>query len=183
MKTEIWKTVKEYEGLYDVSTYGRVRSYVRKGPGFKLDNAAHMLKPSKGAKLENGTIVYPLVSLCKNGRIKQIRVHRLVWETFKGVIPQDKEIAHIDGEYSNCKLSNLACVSHAENEAHKIGHGRGSQGEQNGNAFISQEVAEEISDRYYTENVSQERLGTEYGISRSQVGRIVRGEHWRRAVA
>lgn len=42
-------------------------------------------------------------------------VHRLVWETFNGEIPDGYEIDHIDGNKQNNALSNLRCVTHTEN--------------------------------------------------------------------
>ena len=46
---------------------------------------------------------------------KLLRVHRLVWETFNGEIPDGYEIDHIDGNKQNNALSNLRCVTHIEN--------------------------------------------------------------------
>jgi hypothetical protein len=48
------------------------------------------------------------------------RVHRVVWETFKGEIPDGYEIDHIDGNRLNNALSNLRCVTHTENMSNPI---------------------------------------------------------------
>ena len=51
---------------------------------------------------------------------KLLRVHRLVWETFNGEIPNGYEIDHFDGNKQNNALSNLQCVTHTENMNNKI---------------------------------------------------------------
>lgn len=52
------------------------------------------------------------------------RVHRIVWETFNGEIPDGYEIDHIDGNRLNNALSNLRCVTHTENMANPITRAR-----------------------------------------------------------
>lgn len=58
---------------------------------------------------------YWYVNLMHNGTKKNYRVHRLVYMTYIGPIPSDKVIDHIDGNTSNNNLSNLRCVTQAEN--------------------------------------------------------------------
>ena len=68
----------------------------------------------KMSPYDNG-IGYLQVKLRKN-KIRYNRyVHRIVWETFRGKIPQDYEINHIDHDKTNNKLSNLELVTHSEN--------------------------------------------------------------------
>lgn len=56
----------------------------------------------------------------ENGVRISTSIHRLVWETYNGPIPQGYEIDHIDGDKSNNALSNLRCVTHKENMANHI---------------------------------------------------------------
>lgn len=60
----------------------------------------------------------------ENGEIKRFSIHRLIYETFIGPIPQGMVIDHIDGDKSNNELSNLRCISQSENaiNAQKNGH-------------------------------------------------------------
>lgn len=60
-------------------------------------------------------------------KTKGIYVHRLVWEVFNGPIPPGFVIDHIDGDSSNNKLSNLRCVTQAENLANPITYKRRSE--------------------------------------------------------
>lgn len=77
-----------------------------------------VLKPRRNAR--NGYlyvgVTYP------TGR-KSKSLHRLIASTFIGVIPLKMDVAHLDGNKENCQLHNLAIVTRAENEAHKIIHG------------------------------------------------------------
>lgn len=112
MKTqEIWKDVKGYEGHYQVSNYGNVRSI--KFRKIKI------LKPSK----ING---YLMVPLYLDGEKKREMVHRLVYSTFvedipdfiaiKGMAPQKQlVINHKDENKSNNRLENLELISMLEN--------------------------------------------------------------------
>lgn len=60
-------------------------------------------------------IGYNLVSVNKKSGIRQILVHRIVWETFNGSIPNGTEIDHINTNKNDNRLENLRCVSKTEN--------------------------------------------------------------------
>jgi hypothetical protein len=109
---EIWKDVKDYEGLYQVSDLGRVKSLYRlvncKG-GAKKSVPERILKPS--------TTTYEMVQLNKLGKYKWRTVHSLVAESFlfhksKGL---KVVIDHIDRDKLNNKLPNLRIVTAREN--------------------------------------------------------------------
>lgn len=108
---EIWKDIKGYEGLYQVSNLGRVRSVDR------LDSANHKLKGRiKSTSIRpNG---YENVILCKNSKSKGYSVHRLVAQAFI-LNPENKpQINHIDENKANNKVSNLEWVTRKENINH-----------------------------------------------------------------
>ena len=90
---EIWCPIKGYEGIYEVSDQGRVRS-------MKFGKE-RILKPGK---IQNG---YLKVNLWKNGEMKQCKVHRLVAQTF---IPNPQnltEVNHKDENKTNNSVQNL----------------------------------------------------------------------------
>lgn len=100
---EIWKDIVDYEGLYQASNFGRVRSLdrtiIRNGYQTTIKGKILAIKHSKAK--------YCSVCLCKEGIAKYHLLHRKVWEAFNGRIPSGMEINHKDCNPLNCKLDNL----------------------------------------------------------------------------
>lgn len=113
---EQWKDVSGYEGLYQVSSLGRVRSLDR----VIIDNCCK--RKLKGKLLKstqhNGKQPYKYVSLSKDGIIKKIFIHRLVAEAFIDNPEGKLQVNHIDGNPSNNLVNNLEWVTNAENTQH-----------------------------------------------------------------
>lgn len=109
---EIWKDIKGYEGLYQVSNLGNVKSL-----NYNHKNIVKNLKPTLYFKR------YKAVSLFNNKKKKVFLVHRLVALTFIPNYENKPFVNHIDGNKFNNKLENLEWVTNSENQkhAHKIG--------------------------------------------------------------
>jgi hypothetical protein len=107
---ETWKAVVGYEGLYEVSDAGRVRSLPRNTTSGKI------LKPTPRTK---GHLA---VSLHNMGR-KSVAVHKLVLEAFVGPAPVGMECCHNDGIPSNNVLSNLRWGTKSSNALDQVKHG------------------------------------------------------------
>ena len=103
---EIWKSVPGYEGLYEASNLGRVKSL---GNGASGNSKERILKPGV---MERG---YYQVALSKNGKRKNYRVNRLIWFVFKGEIPECMEINHINEDKTDNRLENLCLMDHKSN--------------------------------------------------------------------
>lgn len=101
MFREVWKPIPGYEGLYEVSDLGRVKS-IKYGKEM-------ILRPGKTRK------GYLRVGLYKDEKRKYLYVHRLVWEAFNGPIPKGMQINHLSEEKTDCRLENLSLVSCREN--------------------------------------------------------------------
>lgn len=99
--TEIWKPIEGFNGVYDVSDHGRVRSHFREG-GIRKMHAK-----SSG---------YVQVNLYRDGGYKHVFVHRLVATAFLG--PSELDINHKDGNKLNNCAENLEYVTQRENSAH-----------------------------------------------------------------
>ena len=116
---EIWKDIPKYEGLYQASNLGRVKSLsrLRFNNGGKFTSKEKILKP---AKCKN----YLLVVLYKNKIAKSIQVHQLVAMAFLNHAPcgHKRVINHIDNNQTNNKVCNLEIVSQRENSyTHHVG--------------------------------------------------------------
>lgn len=100
---EIWRDVKDYEGFYQVSNLGRVRSI----PRILSDNRCKRI--FKGRILSPGlqSNNYLGVWLYKNGKSKSVLIHHLVTETFIGERPYLHDVDHKDRNHLNNTLDNL----------------------------------------------------------------------------
>lgn len=112
-KEEIWKDVKGYEGLYEVSNFGRVKSKDRR---VKVVYKSTFYKNLKGKILKpTNTIGYDKVALYKEGRQKYHNIHRLVAEAF---IPNENNLPivnHKDESRNNNHVDNLEWCTHKYN--------------------------------------------------------------------
>lgn len=112
MDDEIWKDIKGWEGFYQVSNYGRVRTVERMTLGKR--GYKRMVKPII-RKTYIGKRGYYCVNLQADGRRKIAYVHRLMMESFVDN-PENKPcIDHIDGDKLNCSLENMRYATQREN--------------------------------------------------------------------
>ena len=109
---EIWKDIEGYEGLYQVSNLGRIKS-MPKMCGFRYNNERIL-------KNNTDSYGYLYVALCKNKNIKIKLVHRLVAEAFIENKYKKPQVNHKDGIKVNNKVSNLEWCSDKENKQHGI---------------------------------------------------------------
>jgi hypothetical protein len=125
-KMEIWKDIKGFEGLYQISNYGRLKS-------FKVYPEGKILK------LTNKNGDYFSVVLQGIGfKPRSIRIHRLVAEAFLPNPCNLPEINHIDGNKQNNHISNLEWVTKSQNVVHSMTmlHPHQNDGIKNYNKFI-----------------------------------------------
>lgn len=122
MEKEIWKDIPDYEGIYQVSNLGRVKSLARTR---KAAFGSYCLVKERILKSGIDKDGYLQQSLCKNNKMKTFKVHRLVANCFINN-PNSlifNQINHIDGNKLNNKVENLEwCdITHNNREAVKIG--------------------------------------------------------------
>lgn len=109
MQQEIWENVKGYEGLYLVSSFGRVLSAPRNG----TKPCWHLLSPHYVGE-------YIQYELSKNDKIKAYKAHRMVADAFLLNPENKREVNHIDGDKHNNKLGNLEWATTSENQLHAV---------------------------------------------------------------
>lgn len=174
---EIWKDIPGYEGYYQVSNLGRVRSIDREvvyRDGKKCLYKGRLLKPRED---KNG---YFQVGLSKLGKVKTFKVHRLVLEAFKGPCPEGMESCHKNGIKTDNIVYNLRWDTKVANQADSKRHGtnNGPKGERCGNAKLTEQDVVDIRTEYTKGNIIQEELGKQFGVHQVTIGNIVRRETW-----
>lgn len=113
---EIWKDVVSYEGLYQVSNLGRVKSLER---NIVTSNGKNMTRKEKILRPSNNNRGYMQVRFYVNGNFPCLKVHRLVAEAFLFEFDDGKQINHINGDKSDNRVENLECVDQMKNMEHR----------------------------------------------------------------
>ena len=119
---ERWLPVVGYEGFYEVSDLGRIRSLPRLTVwrnGRKRHYPGKILNPYISPR--DGYARTPLS--VQGVRSSPLLVHCLIAEAFLGPCPEGQEVRHLDGDPANNVLTNLKYGTHGENERDKVRHG------------------------------------------------------------
>lgn len=170
---EIWKDVVGYEGFYQVSDHGNVRSverHVTHSKGSIALKKSVALKPQPNL---SGHLRVPLWNVTS----KYKYVHRLVLEAFISARPDKMESCHNDGDSSNDRLDNLRWDTHKSNIADKLSHGTIQRGETGNGAKLSESKVIEILQRIRDNEVGC-HLTTEYGVTPATISRVKLGQTW-----
>lgn len=159
---EIYKDVVGYEGLYQVSNLGNVKS-------FKKDKNGVLLKPGKN------TSGYLFVILYKNINKKCITIHRLVMLSFKKNISNKLEINHINGVKYDNRIENLEWCTSSENQLHayKIGL-KTAKGENHNRSKLTNEQVLLIRN----DNRTHKEIAKDYNVSKSTIWHIKHKRLW-----
>jgi HNH endonuclease/NUMOD4 motif-containing protein/helix-turn-helix protein len=158
---EKWLPVTDFEGLYEVSDWGRIRSLARSTTPGKI----------LGQYLRRDG--YLSTALCKNGRPKSIAVHRIVADAFLGLCPPGKDVDHINGDRLDCSVPNLRYLTRRENQ----GEMRRRLGKWPSAKLTPHEVIE--IRRLRQEGMNPTPLARLFGVNPSTIHRIVRKESWK----
>lgn len=187
---EIWKDILGYEGLYQVSEYGNVKSLSRK---ITKGNITYVTK-DKILKQSVDSVGYPYVNLSDYKKQKTFRIHQLVAVAFLNHIPNKHKglvIDHIDGNKLNNITTNLQLITNKKNTSkdrkNKSSKYTGVSWHKQSNKWLAQfkengttkylgtyETEEQARDAY---NASQERMYSEEDLHNAFYnGWLYRGE-------
>ena len=164
---EVWKDVVGYEGLYQVSNFGNVKSL-----GNEFSRKERLLKLSPQSK------GYLTIVLQKNATRKMVLVHRLVAEHFIDNTESKAQINHINGIKTDNRVENLEWVSHRENLNHAIKNNLTLKGEENRNSKLKDVDVIKIHSLLQKGTATKE-LSETYNISYSTIYGIRTNIYWK----
>ena len=161
--SEKWLPIAGWEGLYEVSDLGRVRSLPR--PTARGIRGGKILKPNP-----NGRDGYSTVALCCGdlSRRKTAFIYRLVAAAFLPPKLPGEEIRHGPGGKADDSLANLSYGTHIENTEDKTRDGTGK---------LNRRLAAEIRARRATGELRR-TLAKDYGVSLGAIDKVLSGERW-----
>lgn len=168
---EIWKDIEGYEGMYQVSTHGRIKSLERKrnfGKGIRI-------VPERILKIKTKKKGYCFVCLTKGNRVfKYYHVHRLVLIAFKGE-KDGYDTNHKNGIKSDNRLLNLEWCTRSENIFHAINIGliKYKKGVSHHCSKLSLLDVQEIRKLYKTGKYSKAGLGRLFGVSGDSIRELI----------
>lgn len=169
---EIWKYIEGYEGQYQVSNKGRVRSVTRK------DNLNRIRKGKILKLFSDNNKGYLAVDLFG----KKKKVHRLIAQTFIPNPLNKPQVNHIDGNKVNNEVGNLEWATKEENIQHSFNEGLVSRkGEKNSQSKLTAEDVRYIRANYKfrDEKFGSRALAQKFAVHKTTINRIIRGEKWR----
>lgn len=177
---EVWAAIPSWEGLYEASSLGRIRSvprviryHTKKGTLVERPISGRIMKPSRN---DDG---YLGLMLSREGVAVHREVHVLVCSAFHGARPKGMQAAHNDGDPSNCREYNLRWATPGQNAEDKRAHGTLREGQSHYRSRITNHDA--IAIRASAASLTE--LSAKYGMCRQAISKIRTGQSWRSASA
>jgi hypothetical protein len=172
---EIWKDVVGYEGIYMVSSFGRMKSNERIVQRKKMGDYLQKESIIEGSEYHG----YKVTTIAKNKIKKHKFIHVLIAEAFLGPKPEKMEVCHNDGDRKNNAIENLRYGTRSDNVRDSIKHGTHytpfiKKGSERSYAKINEEIAKQIKDSEESSYILAKKLN----ISRALISNIRRNKAW-----
>lgn len=176
---EEWRDIPGYEGWYQASSEGRIKSLARSTPTRNRWGPCTYTKPEQ---IIEGRLIggYRRMKLCVAGMTTDQFAHKLVAIAFHGMAPDGcDQVAHWDGDKENNQPTNLRWTDTAGNAADKVRHGSTANqfGERHSQSKLTNEQIAQIRAVPHYHGVNRD-LGAQYGVVPQTIGKIRRGERW-----
>lgn len=171
---EIWMPVPGWEGFYEASSLGRVRSLERMSRVNSLMPDVKRLMGGKIRKIFTDSRGYQHINMSANGLRKCYMLHQVILLSFRGEPEPGQGCRHLDGNPSNNNIENLIWGTHLENMGDRKRHGRYAVGEDHPMSKLKREDVKDIIASPETGTA----LANKYNMGQSQISRIRRGKAW-----
>ncbi len=170
---EKWVAALGYEGKYEVSSLGRVRSVdrmmtTRGAPFFRKGRVLSQCSNRDG---------YMFVGIGKSSTAKLRLVHHVVLESFVGLRGKKQQCCHLNGNRADNRLANLKWGSASENQKHKLLHGTDSRGEKSGMAKLTEECVKRALDMRAC-GVPGRAIGRWFGVAPDYMNTLFSKGRW-----
>lgn len=178
---ELWKSVVGWEGFYEVSSEGNVRSVDRSNTVINRFGDAEVRRQRgkllKANPIKNG---YLTVSLTKPGGVRRYAyVHHLVAEAFLGPKPEGAEVCHNDGTRAHNHDTNLRYDTRSANALDRHDHGTMNQAHGEDHYFRKLTDEDVRWVRKTAGGMSQREMAAVLGVTHGTVGNAIRGKSWK----
>ena len=176
---ESWKDIPGWEGFYQASTLGRIKSISR------LNSRGERIK-TKIRKQENDRRGYPQIILCRNGKSKNYKTHQLIAAAFLPNPKNKLQVNHLNGIKNDNCIENLEWNTNLENMRHSWETGIKTSinfsGEKNGESKLKNEDVIRIRELWKTGEYTKRAISKMFPVTESTIGRILNGQYWKRLV-
>lgn len=148
---EVWKDIKGFEGLYQVSNLGRIKA-LRRWVDHSYNGGYWQKEKIRAISATRGG--YLFCPLHKDKKSYPKRVNRLVAQAFLSDYSEDKEVHHIDGDITNNAATNLECLSAREHHD-EHGHWKGVRGIKGDEVLVFEKIADVAEKGFDPPNVAR----------------------------
>jgi hypothetical protein len=168
---EIFMDVVGYEGLYQVSNLGMVKSLERTVNG----RWGKQIVKSRILKHTNNKGGYPIVCLCNGKKVICITIHRIMCLSFIPNPENKRTVNHINGVKTDNRISNLEWATDSENQKHSFENGFQYRPKKIPRVLKVNDVREI---KYENKDLTHDQIAEKYGVTRGCIYLIRSGKRW-----